>query len=346
MPTSHSGAAVESSAPAVTPHGLAAAIEQGWQAFMLADRRTPTPHERVYASAWRVCERRMVLELRCPEQQAPFDAFALARFRRGNDRERDLLHDLSRVGRTCTPAFEVYGQQERFEVKGRSGAVVISGKVDARIAIDREVSAPIEVKAWSPMIVDRIETFDDLFENPWTRSGGYQLLSYLFGSNQPFGFLLLDRSGLPMLLPVELNSDNLERMEEFLSRAERVTAHAKAGTLPDFLRDDAGECLRCSFYGTACNPPLEVQPTRVFTDPELEAALERWHTLRPAGKEWQGLDMDLKKQLRGVEHGIAGHFAITGTWSRSSKVDLPPELKKRYTVSDPKGRFSLEIVRQ
>jgi len=323
------------------PDAIAAGVLRAWETWLLRGRRSATPHQTIYASAWRACDRRMAYELTVPDQQPPFEAHVLAKFRRGDDRERDLLADLSRIGRDADPVFEIIGQQQRFELKDRKGRVVITGKTDARLRIGRDVSAPIECKAWAPTLVDRIETFEDLFESPWTRSGGYQLLSYLFGAGESYGFLLLDRSGLPQLLPVELDA-HLDRVEEFLTRAERIRDHVDAGTLPDFY-DDAVECKRCPFYGAVCNPPLSARDVTVLTDPELEADLERWHALKPAGKEWESLDTRLKKQLRGIESGIAGPFSITGKWQKSSRVDLPADLKKKHTVTDLKGRFLLSI---
>lgn len=333
--------ATETQAP-LEPYGIATAIEQAWGAFLEAERRTPTPHPGyVYASAWRPCDRRMVYEMTVPDQQPPFDAFTLARFRRGNDRERDLLADLSRIGRNATPEFQVIGQQAAFKVRDRRGRDVISGKVDAFLQINR-LKAPIEVKAWSPQLVDRIETFADLFESPWTRSGGYQLLSYMFGHGHPVGFMALDRSGLPKLVPVILE-EHLERMEDFLAKAERAVTHAEAGTLPDFLEGDAAECQRCPFYGSTCNPPLGAKDVTVLTDPELEAELDRWNELKGAGKEWASLDARLKQRLRGVENGIAGAFSILGKYGKNTRLDLPADLKRQYTVTDPKGKFFLTI---
>ena len=132
----------------------------------------------------------------------------VAKFRRGDDRERDLLADLQRIGRDAEPSFAVMAQQERFTLKDHQSRTAIVGKVDARIEI-AGVRAPLEVKAWSPFIVDRLETFADVFDNPWTTAGGYQLLSYLYGAGEPFGFLLLDRSGIPRLLPVELEPQKI-----------------------------------------------------------------------------------------------------------------------------------------
>ncbi len=327
----------------MTPAAIADTIGASWTRFLRTSSRPQTPHAYVYASAWRVCERRMVYELTQPETLPPWPPEVLAKFRRGDDRERDLLADLTRIGRDAQPPFTVIGQQERFTLKDHQGRAAIVGKVDAQLDIDG-VRAPLEVKAWSPMMVDRIETFDDLFSNPWTRGGGYQLLAYLYGAGQPFGFLLLDRSGIPRLLPVELER-HLDRMEDFLARAERVLDHVAAGTLPDFLTDDPGECRRCAWYGHTCNPPLVHAGAAVLSDPELEAALEKRETLQAAADEYDAIDRDVKQRLRGVESGIAGPFQILGKWSKSSRVDLPPELKKQYTVTDPKGRFTLEITR-
>ena len=318
-------------------------VEDAWAAFLTRSARSQqTPHEHVYASAWRACERRMVYELTAPEQLPPWPVETLARFRRGDDRERDLLADLVRAGRNADPPFKVVNQQERFALRDRKGRTAIVGKVDARLEFP-DMRAPLEVKAWSPYVVDRIETFADLFENPWTRSGGYQLLAYLYGAAVPYGFLVLDRSGLPKLLPVELDA-HLDRVEAFLTRAERVLDHRDAGTLPEFI-DDAAECQRCPWFGGVCNPPTAVAGAQVLTDPELEAALERREALKAAAKEYDALDTDVKKHLRGVEKGIVGAFAITGKWGKSTRLVVPDDVRAKYTETNPKGRFTVEITR-
>ena len=104
----------------LSPTDLARSIEREWEAWVLRGRKTPTPHPTVWASSWRPCERRMLLELTVPDQQPPFDARVLARFRRGDDRERDLLADLTRIGRDATEPFDVVGQQTRFELDRKS----------------------------------------------------------------------------------------------------------------------------------------------------------------------------------------------------------------------------------
>jgi hypothetical protein len=133
-------------------------------------------------------------------------------------------------------------------------------------------------------------------------------------------------------------------MEEFLTKAERVIDHREAGTLPDYL-DDPTECKRCPWYGHTCNPHLSATGAQVLTDPELEALLERREAVKAAGHEFLDLDKDVKARLRGVELGIVGPFEIRGKWGAQSTVVLPPALKKQYTQTDPKGRFTLQITR-
>jgi len=333
---------------------IAERIQQTWRADLEASRRTPTPHPYVYASSCRECERRMVYEMTTPDQQTPVDADVLAKMRRGEDRERDNLADLARIARNADPPFRVTNQQERFELRGRGGRIVIVGRVDARLELGR-VRAPIELKAWSPFLTERIKTFDDVFTNRWTTSGGYQMLAYLYGASESFGFLLLDGIGVPRLLPVELDP-HLDKVETFLSRAEHALEHVDAGTLPDYLNGDPDECTRCPFYGGTCNPPLSgVGDLQVLNDPELEAALDRREELRKPGKAYAELDQEIKQRLRGVTHAIVGPYEIRGYWGKQSRLDLPldvvarnlqltiPQLRDRYTRTDPHGRFTLHI---
>jgi hypothetical protein len=331
---------------ATSATAIAAAIDRAWRKDLETRRHAPTPHDSVYASAFRICTRRMVYELTVPDQQPRLDVDVLARFRRGDDRERDLLADLTAIGRNARPSFKVIGQQERFVLRDRKGRPAITGKVDARLEVSG-IRPPVEVKAWAPFVVDRLDRFSDVLANPWTASGGHQLLAYLFGAGEPFGFLLLDRSGIPKLLPVELEP-HLDRIETFLTRAELALDHVAAGTLPDFLEDEPDECTgRCPFYGATCNPPLGAPGAiQILNDPELEAALERREKLRKPGKAFAELDDEIKSRLRGVTRAVIGRFEIRGFWGKHSRLELPADLKAKYTTTDPKGRFTVQITKR
>lgn len=321
---------------------FAQSVSSAWAEMVTADRRPPAPHGHVYASSWRACLRRMVYDMTSPDQMQPWSADTLANFQRGNDRERELLIDLTRVGRGHTPAFEVIGQQERFELRDTKSRIVIVGKVDARIKLNG-MSAPVETKSWNPNTVARIRVFDDVFSNPWTRSGGYQLLSYLYGSGQPIGFMLLDRNGLPLMLPVVLY-EHLERVEDFLRKAEVALDHVHAKTLPVF-HDDPSECKRCPYFGTACQPPLKYEGAQILTDPDLIQFLEEREECAKAAKRFETLDKYVKDKCRGVEQGIAGDFVLKGQWQKQTTYEWPEELKQKYGTTDPKGKFVLKITK-
>src|SRR5215813_3699541 len=323
---------------------LAENLQRAWGVFVTRGRRPQTAHPSVYASAWRLCDRRMALELTQPENLPPFEPDVLQRFRRGEDRERDMIADMIRIGRDSDPPFKLHAQQERFVLKDHQGRPAIVGKVDARIEVNG-ARPPVEFKAWNPVLVERLRTFGDLFENPWTKSGGYQMLGYLLGAGEPYGLFIVDRSGLPLILPVVLE-EHLDRIESFLARAEHVLDHVEAGTLPDYLEGEPDECLRCPWFGDVCDPPIDGPgDATILLDPALEAALERRESLRTPGKEFADLDREIKDRLRGVEHGIIGKFEVKGRWGKQSRVVLPEALKKQYTETDPKGRFTLEITK-
>jgi hypothetical protein len=295
---------------------LTDSITAGWKDFLKA--KPSAPHQYVYASAWRACTRRMVLDMTACDRLPAWQPEQLANFRRGEDRERDLLADLAKLGRNAPVPFRVIGQQERFELRDHKGRVAIVGKKDAELVFDVDrnggetppLQCPLEVKAWHPNIVARISTFDDLLLSPWTRAGAYQLLAYLYGFGRPLGFLLLDRNGLPLPLAVELEP-HLAEMEDFLTRAEIALDHLERGSLPDFTTDPQ-ECRRCPFLGSTCNPALNYDAAKVLADAELEAMLERRSMLESAADEYEVLDKQVKARLKGIDYGLCGPFLVEG----------------------------------
>lgn len=326
------------------PHALARHIETAFIAYLEQSRRTASPHpDRVFASQWRECARQMWYDCTSPQYAAPFPPEVLAKFRYGSDRETAMIIDLTQTGRQATPPFRVLRQQQDCTLRDRRGRPALRGKIDGFIEY-AETSLPFEIKNWSAYLTDRIETFADVLTNPYTKAGAYQLLVYMIAFGREWGMLLLDRSGIPKFIPVALTDDHLDAVETFLARAESVLDHVEAGTQPDYI-EDAATCRRCPYYGTVCNPPLLAAAPNILLDPDLERALERRETLKAAGKEYDALDKDIKGRLRGVEHAMIGAFEISGAWAKSSRVVLPPDLKRQYTVTDPRGRFTLDIER-
>ena len=334
------------------PKPIAEIINVAWSELIEETERRSDPHTRdyVYASSKRECLRRMVLDMTDGDKTEPFNTETLAKFRRGNDRERDLKNDLARCGRNSNPPFEVVGSQERFELKDKKGRVAIVGKVDCRLQFTRTSRVPVEIKSWSVYLTNRIFSFEDLFLSPWTKPGAYQLLAYLLGAGEPVGVLLLDKPGLPMPITVKLE-ENLELIEHFLQDAELAMDHKEAGTLPDYHQDPA-ECQRCPFFGGVCNPPLKHSGAEVILDEGFEAKLLRREELKGHGKEFAALDKEIKARVHGLENAVCGQFILEGAWRKKTIYDVPDVHKQAYEIIreankriEPKGSFVMEITK-
>lgn len=332
---------------AISIENLAEQISDGWKRFLVDEEsQGPRGHQNnVYASNFSPCARKMAYQLTPGHELPAFEPETLAKFRRGNDRERSIKADLAFVGRNSNPPFEVISQQKRFELRDRQGRIAITGKVDGEIYLSRDEAYPFEVKSWSPNITQGIHSFQDLFENKWTRTGAYQLLAYMYGASQAVGFMVLDRSGIPAILKAELwEHENHKRIDEFLDNAERAMDAKETGQLPDFV-DDPSVCKMCDFCGVYCNPPkLSGAGGQIILDGELAAALDRRAELQPASDEFKSLDTAVKEKLRGVEMGICGNWLIEGKYGKLTRLEIPEEIKRQYQVVDPKGKFSLKFT--
>ena len=338
----------------VNAANLVQRVTQAWAEWIKSVSRSkpktgePFVQANVWAGQYSPCARRMFNQMLYSDELPEFQAETLARFRRGNDRERDLLADLRQVGRNSKPAFTVIGEQERFALKDRNGRVVITGKTDARILFEGiHGGKPFEVKSWSPYLTQGVERFEDLFENRWTRRGAYQLLCYLYGANESLGFILLDRPGLPLLLPVELwANNNHKRVDEFLDKASIAMEARETEIEPDFT-DDLAECKACDFLGGRCMPPMmSGSGARLIKSNEVAIALDRISELKEGHKEFEHLDKEVKKLLRGTEFGICGNWLIEGKYQQLTKLEFPDEATKaQFQKVDPKGKFVLKFFR-
>jgi len=300
-----------------------------------------------YASKLKRCARAIALDMMHPEDD-PFDQpIQIERMEQGKEAHHAVLARLGRAGRFSDPQFKVVEQEHRFEVKDR-GTVVVTGKMDGRLAFDGGSKPPIEIK--SGKSVQGCETIEDLDAGVWTRGYVDQLLAYLYADDrQPeprWGILFLEQfSGLPTAIRVDLEP-HLGRVETFLQRA-RAAVDARHGRaeLPPFIEDRA-ECRRCQHMGKSCSPPVDFGPgARIISDPELIEAAEIRARNRVAYEEYERADKRLKEALRGTELAILGNFQATGTWQRSTKYEIPDEVKKQYASEDPHGRFLLKIER-
>jgi hypothetical protein len=351
----------------IDTQAIANSIVGAYQTFIEGEeRKSSFKAQNIFAGGWSPCLRFGVLQMTRGDEFPAFPSHTLANFRRGKDRERDLKADITRVGRLSVPMFELTGMEERFAVKDRKGREVITGKVDGRlnfpdvyidVASRRRLVAPIEFKAWNSNMVAGVKTFDDLLDNKWMKKGARQLLIYLLATEQPIGFMALDRAGLPLILPVEL-SRYLGLAEEFMQYAEKAKDHVEAGTLPEYFKE-ASECKTCRAFGTVCSPPISYDAAKIIVDEETLMLIETHEANYEAAKTYEKAHKKLAEQFKVMTPKsarskaptkiIAGRFVVDGSWSKQTGWDFPtPEveadLKQKYQASVPDGKFGFEIT--
>lgn len=259
------------------------------------------------------CLRRQVLEVVAWSDKRLPDPSRQARFDAGNRAEDAIVIDLKRDG------FRVVAEQVPFELKHRkTGEVALRGKIDGKIEWRRE-AVPFEIKSAHPNIFEAINSVED-FERFWWTKGKYpaQLHSYLVGHNHPWGFwILTDCLGNLKLLRAELDYSLAERIWAFAEAiVDGIRAYRESQTLPP-PTSDVAQCAHCDFYRRTCQPDIVEQGAAMLADPELEAAVARWFELRPAHREYEGVDRRVKSALRlalpqqPIAMGIVGGYAVT-----------------------------------
>lgn len=225
-----------------------------------------------------------------------------ARFEVGHMMEKEMIIELMGMG------FEFVGGQEAITVHGKGGILLATGRIDGFIKWQGE-KIPVEFKSMHPNVYDQVESLEDFSKKPWLRKYTRQLMMYLFGHNKEYGlFGLTNCLGGKKWFILYLDYAECELM---LQRLENVAYHLKNGTLPDRIKYKEEICGRCDF-ASICLPDIIRTEAEILTDPDLISELERREKLSDVSSEYNRLDKSIKKQLKGIEKGMAGDFFITG----------------------------------
>ena len=268
----------------------------------LQRRISAYPRTQPIASDLGACEREYVLAMTKWQERPLPDVGLKARFERGSLIENAVLQELMALG------IQVRQERAPFEIKDKTGRVVLRGKVDGFVQ-DGKQSYPLEIKSMDPNVFNGITTAEDFGKWPWAEKYPRQLQSYLYANNEEQGFFLLDDcKGNWKLLPITLD---YAAMEVILKRCESAVAHREAGTLPDY-HADASVCRRCWAFGRVCDPPAEYQGLLLAEDPDFEAMLNRRGELQGPAKEYEALDKAMKEKVKGKDGLVVGDWLIQG----------------------------------
>lgn len=331
-------------------------VAAGWTAHTRQTQTRARSDSRppyLYASGWHPCSRKLALDLTHPEDAGDFDDQTLERFARGSERERDIVARLSLAG--SLGGWTVEGGQKRYEIRGRSGDVVIVGKVDGLIRFDDDRSNPIPFDVKSGASVQSVTSLEQMLAGRWTRSAPFQMLAYLYGEGVERGLLILDQTSGPRFVDVFL-SEHLMRMESFLVAAEAAVAyrtdvdHDCENEPPPFI-EDASECFTCDHFRKSCAPPIAFgEGLSMYHDPELIEAAETYLETKDAAKRNADAWKTVSQRVRGCELGsIGGRFDVVGKWVQRSTTVYPDACECGRSIVptktvDPCGSFRVTVT--
>lgn len=248
------------------------------------------------------CLRRQVYEVTRWQDKEPIPADRQGRLEAGNDAELAGRRELERLG------FKVIKEQVPFElIHRRTKRPVLRGRIDGFIEVEvagRRYEIPLEIKSLVVHAFNRVFGGGDPLANLmglwWARRWPWQLLAYLIGYGQPWGFLFItDLCGTwkPVGLALDLKAaERVWAFAEAVADAIEIAIDSNGEKLPAFSTDPT-ECARCPFFGRVCQPPVTERGAAEI-DEALLVDLEAWNARRAAKSEYEALDRRIKEALR------------------------------------------------
>lgn len=295
----------------------------------LRSKCTVYPKNNPTASSLEECTRKMVLEIVHWKDKPVFEPEVMARLEEGNRQESYVIRELMEIGFTITE-----NNPPPFEILSRDKKVIMRGKIDGKIEINKNYKIPFEIKSMNPNIYDRINTIDDFNNYFWTKKYLLQMQSYLYANNEEHGlFICTDMQGHWKIFTVSLD---MVEMEKILQKCEQVVAARDGAELPDFHNDKA-VCRRCWLFKKHCFPGVDFgEGVQVVDDDELLNKLNRRQELAPMAKEFEVLDKSIKDKAKdNYSHAICGNFELV-----IKPYTINYKAKEAYTLNAKKVEIS------
>jgi len=235
----------------------------------------------------------------------------------GNVMEDAILRDIQDAG------FQVVEQQRAFSWPEYQ----ITGHLDAKVILDGK-AVPLEIKTSSPYVFKSINSIHDLTNGKYGYLRKYpaQLTLYCLMGNHERGIFIFKDKSSGAMKEIEMPLD-YELGETLLKRAEAINKHVADGTLPDPINDELW-CDGCAF-AHICLPDHIGKEVEVDTG-ELATMLDRLEELKPAAKEYDEIDGQVKEIVEGREKILAGSWFVTGKYLEKKSYDIPADLKAQY----------------
>lgn len=270
----------------------------------------PFPKNNPTASDLSECARETALALLHWQERPPITPELRARFEVGNETEPRVIAAMLRYG------LKVVEQQVMFEIKDKSGRLVLRGKIDGKVEWERR-RYPFDVKSVNPNAFQRLRTFAEVRDHPFFGKWVRQLWAYEYGHDIETGFLLLDNLlGEWRLIEVPLDFGEMEhilgRCEDAVEAVARIASGASEDEALPAYHYDPAVCRRCWCYGRVCSPPTKFHGLELISNPDFEAKLDRRGELAEASKEYEALDKEIKETVKGKDGLVIGAWLVQG----------------------------------
>lgn len=317
---------------------------------------TPKPHQRpnsLYASRIPDCERQGVYEFTNYKDKASFNWELLALFESGNVNEAAYKQQLRALGLDLVEDGAPLSDDMRRKYN-------LGGYLDTRIKWEGS-RIPVEIKLTNAHMFAKLDGIggdvlktgeitqaqiergvDSMKRVVFFRKYLRQITVYLLGTGEEVGmFAFTDGRGMWKFVIVPLDYAEAERI---LKIAENIKSHVDGGTLPERIPYDHEICGRCQFI-SVCIPDIKLVPAKKIEGNEILAELlERKDKIVQHWKEVESIDKKIKALFEDVRDGIftAGNFIITRKNHPTNRLDLPDDVKLKYTVKNDQFRNKIE----
>lgn len=261
-------------------------------------------------------------------------------FDEGIDRERFAIRKLQDLGYDVVQQQGSGDKDSLFDEKLNIGL-----RIDGRIRRGEEKPV-IEVKSMSPYDYEAIKSYEDMKHHKKWRIRSYcaQGQLCLFKMNAEYGLYLLVTYRRPIkAIPFVLD---YEFVESIIKQTELVNEYVAKKELPepDTSIEDGihAECPFLHICGVTRQLGDDVQ---IIEDEEIICLLNKRASLEKSSKEFEKIDERLKEYFKTRRESIAGDFHIFTTDRKSTKYNIPDEIKAPYKVESVSKVVKIEPLK-
>jgi hypothetical protein len=207
----------------------------------------------------------------------------------------------------------------------------ITGHPDGSVIDEAtEEAYPFDVKSAASSVFHKLHTKEDFKQYSWTSKYIAQLMIYMHCLTKDKGFFIFIDKQSGEEKELWLDYDPVF-VQELFDKADTVNKHVAAGTLPERIE----YCEECSDYcpfKLLCLPDVVFKEPEFVADPELELMLKRLEELKPAKKEYDAIEKEVKdERLKPrLAPGVVGEKRKM--FVGQTPIDLSWTVKKAYEV--------------